>query len=102
MTAVVTHPADPHRPMTVLEQRCHHHSIELVEPGQAPVVPARQAGKRTDPEGAITCRHETIDVPGWQLLTVGRLPADETHAVEAKQTELAPQPKVPVGRLRHR
>ena len=102
VTAVVTPPADPHRPMTVLEQRRHHHFIELGDPGQAPVVPARQACKRPDPESAISCGQEFGDLSGWQLLTVGRLPPDEAHAVEVKQTELAPQPQVPVWCLGHR
>src|SRR4029077_3675547 len=101
MTAAVTHPADPQRPITVFEQRCDEHLIELVEPRQAPVAPARKTGKRANPERAIACGQEAVDVPGWQLLTVWGLPGDEARTVEAKQPELAPQPEVSIGGLGH-
>ena len=76
--------------------------IELGDPGQAPVAPAGQAFKR--PESRECRLVRSADWRRWhgQLLTGRRLPPDEAHAVEVKETELAPQPQVAVGCLGHR
>jgi hypothetical protein len=85
----------------VLEQGRHEQPIELREPGEPAFAPAGQA-VIADPEGAVTCGEEAVDAPARHLLTGRRLPPDETNAVEVKQTELAPQPQVSLGCLRHR
>ena len=68
---------------------------------QLAAYPAKEAGKRANPESAVARDEQTVR-RGGELLTGRGLPGDSVNAIETKQAEFAAQPEIAIGRLRHR
>src|SRR6185295_1073828 len=91
----------PHRSLTVFEQRCYELVVERRRLDKPAVPQDYESGKRANPQTAIACDEQAIDVLIGELLTRRWLPGEKANAIEAKQPEFGPEPEIPIGCLGH-
>jgi hypothetical protein len=67
--------------------------VERRSPGKPAVPQDDESAKRANPQTAIACDEQAIDVLIGELLTRRWLPGEKANAIEAKQPEFGPEPR---------
>src|SRR5215469_1008658 len=93
------HRACPYCPFSVFEKRKNGLTSKLGVLSQLGTVPASQTVGGSDPESSVAGGEQAVDHVGRKMLTCGRLPANVSYSIEAKQAKDCSQPEIAVGGL---